>query len=498
MVNPLLNNTHSIVQAISKMNYQLEELQVQLASGKKAQTLSDLGSDRIFYLTLHSRLSALQGYEQTATTVDTRLEFMNLSLERLDELEAEARSVAQLDSLELNGVNLTAAQTNATGQLKEVLDLLNTELNGRYLFAGEKTDSTPVQTYDVIMNGEGARAGYLDVKQERLQADLGTLGLGRLTHSVNTNTVTLSEDGDHPFGFKIGALASITGNAVFTQAAGSPPSASITIANQVQHNEEISLTLNLPDGTSTEVIFKAQTNSSDDPFSFQIGADVNATAANLNAAINTALTHLAQTQLQAASAFAAADMFFPADGEMTQRVSGPPYDSATSLVNATSADTVFWYVGDTSTVPARQTAQVNIDDSTTISYGARANEIGFTQLVRSLAAFSSESYNAQDADSTERYKAANFRLRDRLSEDQNYLQGSLELVTLELGLAQSTLDRTKERQAQYEVSLQNLLSDIDDVNQEEVALKMLTLKTRLEASYQTTSILSRLSLVNYL
>jgi hypothetical protein len=39
---------------------------------------------------------------------------------------------------------------------------------------------------------------------------------------------------------------------------------------------------------------------------------------------------------------------------------------------------------------------------------------------------------------------------------------------------------------------------VEDANDEEVAASLLTLQTRLQATYQTTSILSRLSLVNYL
>jgi len=348
------------------------------------------------------------------------------------------------------------------------------------------------------MNGEGAKAGYLDVKNERLLADVGTSGLGRVTHGVVGTQVTISEDGAHPFGFKIGALASSTGNVTLTQATGAPPSAIIDVSSQPLHNEVISLTLNLPDGSTKEISLQAQTDASDDPFAFQIGASEADTANNLNTTIGEALAYLAQTELEAASSYAAAEMFFTADGETAQRISGPPYDTATALVNATDSDTVSWYKGDSTAEGARQTVQVKVDDATTISYGVRANEIGFTEMVRALAAFGSEDYDATDDNSIARYDASNLRMRDRLSEEKNYLQGSIELVTLELGLAQTAIDRAAERHAQYSVSLENLVDEVEGVSTEEVALKMLTIQTRLEASYQTTSMLSQLSLVNYL
>ena len=46
--------------------------------------------------------------------------------------------------------------------------------------------------------------------------------------------------------------------------------------------------------------------------------------------------------------------------------------------------------------------------------------------------------------------------------------------------------------------LGDLLQSIEQVPQEQVAAQILALQTRLEASLQTTSILYRLSIVNYL
>jgi hypothetical protein len=43
-----------------------------------------------------------------------------------------------------------------------------------------------------------------------------------------------------------------------------------------------------------------------------------------------------------------------------------------------------------------------------------------------------------------------------------------------------------------------MLEEIEGVSIEEVALELLALKTRLEASYTTTAAVSQLSLVNYL
>ena len=48
------------------------------------------------------------------------------------------------------------------------------------------------------------------------------------------------------------------------------------------------------------------------------------------------------------------------------------------------------------------------------------------------------------------------------------------------------------------MTLGNLLQGIEQAPQDQVAAQILALQTRLEASLQTTSILYRLSIVNYL
>jgi len=60
------------------------------------------------------------------------------------------------------------------------------------------------------------------------------------------------------------------------------------------------------------------------------------------------------------------------------------------------------------------------------------------------------------------------------------------------------MNNARERHQAAGAILQGSLGDIEDAPAEEVAAKLLALQTRLQASYQTTSLLSRLSLVNYL
>jgi len=69
---------------------------------------------------------------------------------------------------------------------------------------------------------------------------------------------------------------------------------------------------------------------------------------------------------------------------------------------------------------------------------------------------------------------------------------------MELAVARSTLDNSTKRHTDYKAQLDNLLSDVETVSKEDVAMEIMALQTRLQASYQVTSMVSQLSLVNFI
>src|SRR5205085_12611107 len=93
-----------------------------------------------------------------------------------------------------------------------------------YLFSGLATDKPAVESFDHIMNGDGARAGFKQIMSERNKADLGTNGLGRLVVSAPAATsVNVAEDAaGSPFGFKIAGINSTITGAIVTGPTGSP------------------------------------------------------------------------------------------------------------------------------------------------------------------------------------------------------------------------------------------------------------------------------------
>jgi flagellar hook-associated protein 3 FlgL len=650
---------------ISKMQDKFALLQMQLGTGLKAQTLSDLARDLPVSLSVRSRLTTIAGYSASIEQVDLRLSFYDNALTRLDEIEGQARNSAVQGQYGSSNINMATISGLSKARLDEMVTLLNSDVAGRYLFGGNVTDKAPLPTTNELLDGAGGRAGYRSVVTERQAADLGTLEQGRLTTVVaplapalqtDPVTVTLAEDGDHPFGFKLSTVSAIGANiGVVSDFTASPADIEFTFPGDpgtVAEGDSVTLGFTLPDGTETQITLRAVSaaNATGATNEFVIGDDPTTatlvTATNFDNALKATLQETAESELKAASTFAASQNFFNAAGEPVLRVEGADPFTATSLRVATSTDTVMWYSGQTAAVSAigmgrltsetnagvvtltqnspvssahgfqisnvaftsanagaldavrnagppadmtvtfdntqpltagdnvvltltepngttrevtltavtgkagpgqftmssnadpllrdaenaanfekamirsvteaasaaegspRQSVTAAVEDSGRVAYGMQANESGYLRMMRSLAAMTVETYpeiaNAADPNSVDlnpakkRFDAMARRQQLELSEGRNAERGSIELITMELGVARAALKAAGDRHTNYKAQLDNLLSDVETVSKEDVAMEILALQTRLTASYQVTAMVSQLSLVNYL
>jgi flagellar hook-associated protein 3 FlgL len=650
---------------ISKMQDKFANLQMQLGTGMKAQTLADMGRDLPVSLSVRSRLSTISGYNASIDQVSLRLSFYDNALGRMDKIEGEARNAAQQGQYGTNNINMATISAQSRARLDEMVTMLNSDVGGRYLFGGAVTDKAPLPDTNTLLYGAGGRAGYQTIVTERKAADAGLDGLGRIGASIDPltpNIVAIAEDGIHPFGFKLSTMSTTSGAVTATQPqpgiGTQGDRVSITFApppaEQIRPGETITMGFTLPDGTETQITMKAvdAANATGAPGEFIIGEDddpdvaLGQTAQAFQDAFHARLEQVAQSELAAASTFAAAENFFNAAGEPVLRVSGNPA-TATALRVASPADTVMWYNGQSAAVSAvgtgrldasssydaltstaqislaekapvsaahgfritnaattvsdggtspatayaagspasmsvafdgteqpgdtitltlaepppssksreitltavsgkagpgqftiggsveqtaanfekamlrsvteaaadaegnpRQSVSALVEDSGRVNYGMQANESGYLRMMRSFAAMSVETYpevtnatdpNAADLDPAKhRFDAMARRQQLELSEARNVERGSIEMVAMEIGVAWSTMGAAKERHTNYKAQLDNLLSDVETVSKESVAMEILALQTRLAASYQVTAMVSKLSLVNYL
>jgi flagellin-like hook-associated protein FlgL len=484
------------IQSLVKMRAELDDLQRQISTGQKSDTYAGLGLDRGLTIGLRAQLSAASAYTDTITNVGTRISIAQTALGRVGDVGNTIRStILQANAA---GTNAGTLQATAKTSLDELLGLLNTQAGDRYLFSGRDTDKPAVESIGSILDGDGSRAGLKQMISERLQADLGTSGNGRLTISAPTTTSVSVDDEASPFGIKLASASSTLSNATVTGPGGTPPSnLTVDFSGVPNEGETLTVRVTLPDGSTENLTLTATTKSPPGDNEFTIGATPDENATNLQAALSTSIDHLAKTSLTAASAVQASNEFFDADLDHPPlRVDGPPFDSATGLVPGTAANSVIWYTGDDATDPARNTATAQIDKSLSVNYGVRASEEGIRDIVQNVATLAAVSINSTSPDAADLSAALNTRLTGNLSNSDG--GQTVADIQAELAGAQTSMAAAKDRHQQTEATLGDFLQGIAGVSNEEAGAQILALQTRMQASMQTTAMLFQTSLVNYL
>lgn len=485
-----------IIRQLGRLRTNLDDVSRQMSTGEKASTYGGLGDDRVVALAFQDQLADVKSYQQTISVMGTRFSAITNTLSQIDTVRTESRSGLDENRFDLLSDGTTAQQRQSKLEAISLIGLLNTDVAGRYMFAGKQVDKAPVADFDTIMNGANGAAGYLQVSNERRQADVGD-GHGRLTLSSVAATATIAEDGTHPFGFKLNSVTSSLANASVTGPTGTPPSIAVAFTGQPNANDTISFTLTLPDGTNS--IVKLTAGKANDPTlgTFAVGTTPQEASDNLNSVLDQTIQTLAKTDLTAASAVKSANDFFNTyQGQAPQRVVGPPFDTATTTQNGTATDTIAWYTGDQTATAPRNDLTAQVDGSVSVGYGLRANEEAFRSVLANLAATQAVNVSGNTATDKALHAALVSRVRGNLGQPDGHQ--SIQSVQMEIASSNKAMSMAADRHKATSGTYQELLDGTLGIDQNAVATQLLSLQTRMQASYQATSILYKLSLTNYL
>lgn len=376
---------------IRNINQQLTDLSTQLSTGKLSQNYSGMGTNEGFAIAGRSQLSNIAAYTDTITNVNVNINLANTALQSLTTIRNTVQTGSANTAQDLNVNGQTVAQNTAAAQFGSMVGVLNTQSGNRYLFSGTAVNTQSVADAGDIINGTTTQAGFKTVLAERQAADLGASGKGRLVQTQPTaSSVQVAEDAaGSPFGLKIKAVSSTLTGATVTGPSGSPVSFSVDLNGVNPNNgDKLSVQFTLPDGTTEQIDLTASTATPTPLGSFAIDASVpvnpNNTAANLNTALNTAITKLANTSLVAASAIVAGDNFFNTASSATgtpvnnQAATPVPVTGATALSGASPSDSISpgFVAGDTITV--------NGTTLTFVSSGATGNQLNVGDSIQTL------------------------------------------------------------------------------------------------------------------
>jgi flagellin-like hook-associated protein FlgL len=546
-IDGVSGRTSYIGSGILNLRSQLDTLTEQLASGKVSTTYAGQGAGRSLALGLRAQLNSYSAYADTATNVNTRISVANLSLQRLADITTSVKGAAVSAGSTLDNTGQTAGQKTASLGFFDSVDMLNAQSGDRFLFGGRATDAPPVAAADQILNGNGtAIAGLKQVIAERLQADLGANLNGRVGSAVpaapaSQSSVAVTEEeltpappaAAQPFGMKVSGVSTTIVGATVTQPVtlpttvpptpAVPPAAksmSIDLGAVIpQEGDTVKFTFQMPDGTSEDIVMTA-TKTAKTPMDANtflidpgqplavppVAPSSAVTAANLNTALATSMKGMANGTMAAASAIQAGQNFFD---QPPMRVVGPAFNTSTTLVAGTKANTVIWYTGESDTTvgqtdSARGTAVGQVDTGTNVQYGARANEQALRTELQNVAVFAAVTTKVNTT-GTPPVTALNANdkisaLNQRIAQNLAVIPGTqtIQNIQADFAGAQASIKSTTDRQNQSKVISQSLLDSIEGIDDNEVATKILALQTALQASYQTTSDLYKMSLVKFL
>lgn len=127
---------------VGRVQTQLADNQLRMASGKVSETYSGLGASAGMSISMNNRIAQMEQYRATISVVDARAEYMDVSMRRVFDTATDVRTEIMASTSE--GYDLTLLRRRADDAIQEVVGALNGSLNGRYLFAGHRIDNAPM------------------------------------------------------------------------------------------------------------------------------------------------------------------------------------------------------------------------------------------------------------------------------------------------------------------------------------------------------------------
>src|SRR4030081_1993685 len=93
---------------------QFNELQTQLATGKKSATYAGIGANRGFAIGLRQQISAIDSFTDTATNITTRLNVANTALSRIAAIDSTVQGAASSSSTQITSHGQPTSQKSAS------------------------------------------------------------------------------------------------------------------------------------------------------------------------------------------------------------------------------------------------------------------------------------------------------------------------------------------------------------------------------------------------
>jgi flagellar hook-associated protein 3 FlgL len=138
-----LTQQRLITAATLRTQRNVNDLQVQIATGKRTQSFSGISKDASRLVTIKSELTKAEQFLENITVTEKRLDLMQFVVDQIEEITRDFRGDI---STMLNGsaAERFQLQQQAAAVRDQIVQLLNTRDDSRFLFAGGKVTTSPV------------------------------------------------------------------------------------------------------------------------------------------------------------------------------------------------------------------------------------------------------------------------------------------------------------------------------------------------------------------
>jgi flagellar hook-associated protein 3 FlgL len=441
-ISTLAANTH-LLDLLGRTRSRVEDLQVQVATGKKSQTYAGISRDARYLIDLESRTRLLDqfkhGNDLTSTRLDATVATVNGIEDTIKTFRKLMLSVGSMDPI--TPAVAEDLQKEAFRTLKSVQDYLNTDMDGRYLFSGGKVRTQPFALPFVSMEGfqsiyDGVSVVYPPTREAHVDMR------GELTHAHTGDLVMSDADG-------VGGGDTITATNVGSFSA-----------------LRVGATIEISGG-----------NSGNDGIYTVVSIDPTGTSITIDGTLTTS----------------------------SGTIGTPPIAVDNSVIAGTTDTTATitignWYQGD----HLKHTHRLDTERSFTSDINA--THPGLEKVIRALGLIAQgKPGTAGSLDSNiwrmdQALSLLNAGLDRALSGTPFGPEkiGSLDTIGMELGMQQSILADTKALHTSLKSLFTQRISDLEDADQTEAITYLLQGTRTLEASYQVMSRVQQMSLINYL
>lgn len=163
----------------------LDDLSSQIATGKKTQNFSGLGSDLLRSKRARADIKSLTQYTDNIVNGHRRIELMNNAMAQINDQVGTVLDAITVGIQQGEGPDLENLQKLASDVYNFVLDLMNEQDGDRYLFAGSDSSIPPIQDSGLFQTVLGNFVpDQDDITNPPLEASgfIGEWGNGTLTN----------------------------------------------------------------------------------------------------------------------------------------------------------------------------------------------------------------------------------------------------------------------------------------------------------------------------